>query len=161
MPLQLWDRGFDIWVGTFRGNEGTNCNPAKECNDNPLYNWADKGDKDIPALVDKVDDLKGAGKVNVIARTTGASALLYGLATTDYLNGLINEAILLAPQIYTETDMPIEDYRIWTALRSKLGINNTTMDNLAEQQTSLCNAALSSDYTDREREILKQYCAQL
>ena len=83
MPLQLWDRGFDIWVGTFRGNEGTNCNPAKECNDNPLYNWADKGDKDIPALVDKVADLKETGKINVIARTTGASALLYGLATTD------------------------------------------------------------------------------
>ena len=56
MPLQLFDHGYDIWLGNNRGTRYSNYNPLfpKDCEDKWDFSWAEMGEYDIPAMIDLI-----------------------------------------------------------------------------------------------------------
>ena len=59
------------------------------------------GDKDIPALLDKVTEVSGNAKVTYIGYSQGTSQIFYGLATQNpTYSAKLDRVIMLAPCLY-------------------------------------------------------------
>ena len=113
MPLQLYEAGYDVWLGNNRGTyhslKHTHHDHVHDAEE--FWNWsfAEMGTKDLPAMLktikytiqQDVEDprIRHTDKIVYIGYDQGATQLLYGLSYLedsfykDYLRG----AILLAP----------------------------------------------------------------
>ena len=56
MPLQLFEQGFDIWLGNNRGTRYSNLNHhhPEESEERWDFSWAEMGEYDIPAMIDLI-----------------------------------------------------------------------------------------------------------
>ena len=65
LPLQLYDEGFDVWLGNNRGTEYSQQHDVYTTKDMEfwLYDWAEMGTYDGVANVSKVKELTGHDKI--------------------------------------------------------------------------------------------------
>ena len=62
MHLQLFDRGYDIWMGNNRGTKYSNFNPKfpesqEESFERWDFSWEELGMYDVPAFMDKIIEI--------------------------------------------------------------------------------------------------------
>ena len=101
LPLQLFNEGYDIWLGT---NRGATYSEAHLYNYSmilhrltPDYTFADMGTQDMPAFLDQIFEETGQ-KATVIGYSQGASQMLYGLAQEkEKFSDKVEQFIALAP----------------------------------------------------------------
>ena len=103
-PLQLVDRGYDVWMATSRGATYSNCNHKDgQWTDENRWNFsfADMGKFDQKAFFDKIIEVTGQPKITYIGYSSGTTQMLYALGTGKWLNDKLRDVILLAPSCYT------------------------------------------------------------
>ena len=103
-PLQLVDRGYDVWMAS---NRGTSPYSDKNKNDGKWtdeerwnFSFAEMGKYDQPAFIDKILEVTMEKKVTYIGYAQGTAQMLYALGTGDYLNNKLRDVILMSPVIY-------------------------------------------------------------
>ena len=93
MPMQLVDRGFDVWMANSRGTKYSNTNAdfPKADEDHFSYemmkqnvlkynfSWAEQGEIDTPAFIDKILEVTAQEKVSYVGYGEATTSLLYGL----------------------------------------------------------------------------------
>ena len=165
-PAQIWDAGFDVFVGSMRGAEGTSCETTDEDGNTEacapeLSSWATSGRSDVRALVSEVLKNTGKDKISIVGLADGASAALYGLAVDDSLGGALERTILLAPCVFMDQDMTIEEQLAWTTARDELGIVRTTSEDLEAHTELVCEAAKADGITENSKAALDGKCDEL
>ena len=83
LPIQLAQRGYDVWVAGFRGLTHSNVNERDgewSLEERWDFTWADQGFYDLPALVEKVLQVTAKPKLTLTGYSQGSSAMFYGLA---------------------------------------------------------------------------------
>jgi len=65
LPLQLYDAGFDVWLGNNRGTEYSQVHETLTTKDKEywLFSWAEMGAYDAKAQVSKVKELTSTEKI--------------------------------------------------------------------------------------------------
>ena len=157
MHLQLYDNGYDIWMGNNRGTKYSNISDKFPVNDDSFerwnFSWAELGLYDDPAAMDMIMEQTGQPKVNYIGYSMGTSQMFYGLTHLDksYYGRFLNKFIALAPCIYMETTS-YQQYVDGYGEYRKLGINviggpnwQTHVDDIcANMSEHWCNDAKSN-----------------
>ena len=160
MHLQLFDEGYDIWMGNTRGTRYSNVNenfadPNDESFERWDWSWGELGLYDDRALISQIQELTGEAKVNYIDYSMGTTQMFYGLTQIeeDFYAKNMSKFVAIAPCIYlepTEYDLYVETYG---KLR-ELGINvffgpkwkdhiSTICENMSQD---VCNFAKSGPY---------------
>ena len=150
LPFQLFDEGFDVWLGNMRGSNESECATAVDadgfvytvdCGYDALFSIQDMAEKDTPAFVQDVLDRTGADFVSLVGFSRGTTQILVGLTSLgDELQSKVDQAVLLAPCLINDTPITVDQHTAWTAWRSGLmGINNTRPDQYAEHVDLFCN----------------------
>ena len=65
MPLQLYDQGFDVWLGNNRGTEYSQVSSHHTTDQKEfwLYDWAEMGQYDTPANISMIKEQTGFDKI--------------------------------------------------------------------------------------------------
>lgn len=143
MHLQLYDHGYDIWMGNNRGTKYSNESDLFPVNDDSFdrwdFSWAELGLYDDPAFMDLIMAESGASKVNYIGYSMGTTQMFYGLTHIEetYYSRSMNKFIALAPCIYFEPttyDQYVDGYGEYR----KLGINVIGGPNWAGHVDDIC-----------------------
>lgn len=133
-----------------RGTKETRCATDTDANGNvytvdcgydSLFSLQDMAVNDLPAFVDDVLARTGEETLTVMGFSRGTAQTLTGLATLgDDLQSKVSQAVLLAPCLWGEMDLTIEEQNAWTAWRSGvMGINNTRPDQVEDHIDLFCN----------------------
>ena len=84
LPLQLFDAGYDVWLGNNRGSYNCELQSSRhnERNQKEVWDWsyADMAKYDLPAFILKIEQVTGKDQVAYIGYDQGATQMLYGLA---------------------------------------------------------------------------------
>ena len=82
LPLQLYDAGFDVWMGNSRGTEYSQEHATLKTTDDEywLYDWAEMGKYDAPAQITKVKEQTGWEKILYLGYSQGTTQMFYGLS---------------------------------------------------------------------------------
>ena len=84
IPLQLFDAGYDVWLGNNRGSYNCKLQTGRmsQLNQREVWDWSypEMAKYDLPALIVKIKLMTGAEKVAYIGYDQGATQMLYGLA---------------------------------------------------------------------------------
>ncbi len=72
-PFQLFDQGFDVWMGTMRGSGITECAADVDCGFDDIINFYDMGTEDLPALIDAVLAETVTAKLDLVALERGTA----------------------------------------------------------------------------------------
>ena len=77
LSLQLYDQGYDIWMGNNRGTKYSNDSDKYPVNDDSFdrwnFSWAELGLYDDPAFMDLIMEQTGQPKVNYIGYSMGTT----------------------------------------------------------------------------------------
>ena len=129
MHLQLFDEGYDIWMGNTRGTRFSNVNdkypdPKDESFERWDWSWGELGVYDDRALISKIQEITGQEKVNYIGYSMGTTQMFYGLTHIEnvYYSHYMNKFVALAPCIYFEPTT-YDDYVNGYGEYRKLGVN--------------------------------------
>ena len=86
-PLQLVDRGYDVWMASNRGTAPYSDNNKNDgqWTDEQRWNFsfAEMGKFDQPALIDKVLEVTEEKKLTYIGYSQGTAQMLYALGSGD------------------------------------------------------------------------------
>lgn len=82
LPLQLYDAGFDVWLGNNRGTEYSQVHETLTVDDDEfwMYDWAEMGKYDTVANVSKVKELTNMDKILYLGYSQGTTQMFYGLS---------------------------------------------------------------------------------
>lgn len=103
IPLQLFDAGYDVWLGNNRGSYNCELQSSRQSqmNQRDVWDWsyAEMAKYDLPAFILKVKQVSGRDKVSYIGYDQGATQMLYGLAHWEklFFQKHLSKAILMAP----------------------------------------------------------------
>ena len=103
LPLQLFDEGYDIWLGNNRGSNNCEHVPNRVSKENVKlswdWSWAEMGRYDLPAFILKIKLVTKVNKVAYIGYGQGTTQMLYALAHFEepFFNRHVSKTILLAP----------------------------------------------------------------
>ena len=143
MHLQLYDAGYDIWMGNNRGTKYSNVSDKFPVNDDSFerwdFSWAELGLYDDPAFMSLIMEKTGQRKVNYIGYAMGTTQMFYGLThrEEDFYADNMNKFVALAPCIYfehTEYDQYVNGYGEYR----KLGINVLYGPNWDQHKKDIC-----------------------
>ena len=149
LPLQLYDEGFDVWLGGVRGTNDAVCQDGEDCGYDDLMNWATYGTVDFPAFVDSILERTEQQQLDVVGFSRGTSAAFYGLAKSEIsFQKQINKAVMLAPCVYSPINNTLEEMQAWMKLRTDLGIMNTRPEQYAEHTALICVASKDASVDD-------------
>ena len=151
MHLQLYDEGYDIWMGNNRGTKYSNVSDEfPDKNDDSFerwdFSWAELGLYDDSAMIRKIQEETQQSKVNYIGYSMGTTQMFYGLTQReeDFYAENLNKFIALAPCVYfehTEYDQYVNGYGEYR----KLGINVIYGPNWEQHTKDIC-ANMSEDW---------------
>ena len=103
-PLQLVDRGYDVWMAS---NRGTTPYSDTHRDDGRMskgekwdFGFAEMGVYDQPAFFDKVLEVTGERKLTYMGYSQGTAQMFYALGSMDYLNDKIESAVFIGPCLY-------------------------------------------------------------
>lgn len=82
MPLQLADRGYDVWMSNNRGTEYSLGHKTLTTDDKEYWewSWAEMGLYDDPASISFIKEKTGHDKIFYIGYSQGTIQMFYGLA---------------------------------------------------------------------------------
>ena len=161
IPFQLFDEGFDVWMANMRGTKETRCAEVTEtyddgttvtttidCGEDSLFSVQDMAEKDLLAFVTYILDSNDKySTLNLIGFSRGTLQILVGLTSLgDELQSKVDTAVLLAPCLYNEPSMTVQEHTAWTAWRSGvMGINNTYPEDWDADVEEICDIAETTD----------------
>ena len=76
ITYQLAEQGYDVWVGTNRGDQYGNVNSQDgvwSLKEHWNFTWADMGYYDVPAILDKVLEVTGKPKATLMGNSQGSA----------------------------------------------------------------------------------------
>ena len=103
LPLQLYDEGYDIWLGNNRGSNNCEHVPNRVSKENTKlvwnWSWAEMGQYDLPAFILKIKRVTKHQKVAYIGYGQGTTQMLYALShfEKEFFTKHVSKTILLAP----------------------------------------------------------------
>lgn len=109
LPLQMYDAGFDVWLGNNRGTEYSQVHNKYTTADKEfwLYDWAEMGQYDSVANVTKVKELTGYEKILYLGYSQGTTQMFYGLSKFEesfYADSLLKFAAFAPCIRFSQTD---------------------------------------------------------
>ena len=85
MPLQLYDAGFDVWLGNNRGTVYSQVHDTLTTKQDEfwLYDWAEMGKYDTVANVKMIKEITGWEKILYLGYSQGTTQMFYGLSRLE------------------------------------------------------------------------------
>ena len=84
IPLQLFDAGYDVWLGNNRGSYNCELQTIRmsQMNQKDVWDWSypEMAKYDLPAFILKIKQVTEQDQVAYIGYDQGATQMLYGLA---------------------------------------------------------------------------------
>nr|WJX09125.1 putative salivary protein [Nilaparvata lugens] len=115
LPSILADKGFDVWIGNFRGNtygrNHTYLSPDQQETSARFWNFTlhELGYYDVPSMVDYIRKVSGGGRaVSLVGYSIGATVALITASTRPDYNHKINLIVLLAPYAFTSKEINLQ-----------------------------------------------------
>jgi lysosomal acid lipase/cholesteryl ester hydrolase len=92
LAFVLADKGYDVWLGNFRGNKYCRTHKKYNVSQNEFWNFSidELAMVDFPQIVDFVLAQTGKEKLSVIGHSMGSSALIAALSVFEELNHKID-----------------------------------------------------------------------
>ena len=143
MHLQLFDFGYDVWMGNNRGTKYSNTSDKFPVNDDSFdrwdFSWGELGMYDGRAFITKIQEVTGKPKVNYIGYSMGTTQMFYGLTQVEeeFYADNMNKFVALAPCVWFEH----RDYDYYTGGYGeyrKLGINVLYGPNWDKHTEDIC-----------------------
>ena len=143
--LQLYDRGYDVFLPNNRGTRYSNVN-ARDTGDDAwteqerwAFTYADYGRSDQPAFIEKALEVSGAEKLTYIGYSAGSAQMFYGAATEpEYFEEKLNRFVALAPCLISFWYTPEELIANYQPLFD-LGIYKFGGEDWAADQQLICD----------------------
>lgn len=103
--LVLANKGYDVWLGNSRGNKYSLRHQKIKTSSMKFweYSFQEMGKFDIPANLDFISKKTGFEKIVYIGHSQGTSQLVAALSdphSSNYVNSMLEKAILLGPVVY-------------------------------------------------------------
>lgn len=141
MPLQLFERGFDVWLGNNRGTRYSNRNEhyPEESEERWDFSWAEMGEYDLPAMIQMIELKTGAPKVTYIGYSMGTTQMFFGLLQMQdtFYGEKLHKFVALAPCIYLN-ERSFNDYQYGIGALRNLGIWVMNGPNWEEDKKTIC-----------------------
>lgn len=169
MPIQLYESGYDVWLGNNRGTFHSMKHTAHNHVDEPelYWNWsfAEMGTLDLPAMFKQikytiqqnVDDphILHTDKIVYIGYDQGATQMLYGLASMEesFFKDYVRGAVFLAPCTKMNVTQGSAGYHYYGNLVEKIdmiGLYGLRGHNWQDFRPEVC-AHLGHSWCDQER----------
>ncbi|KAJ2945848.1 hypothetical protein O0L34_g4754 [Tuta absoluta] len=99
----LADAGYDVWMGNIRGNKYSREHAWLKLKSKAYWNfsWHDVAEHDVPAVVDYILKIKGAGtKITYIGHSMGTTILFAMLSIRPEYNNILTAGFALAPVVF-------------------------------------------------------------
>ena len=82
LPLQLYDEGFDVWLGNNRGTGYSQVHESLSSDQKEFwqYDWAEMGRYDTPANISMIKEQTGFEKILYLGYSQGTTQMFYGLS---------------------------------------------------------------------------------
>ena len=144
MHFQLYDQGYDIWMGNNRGTKYSNVSEKFPDDDDSFERWdfsyAELGIYDNPAFMDLIMQQTGAPKVTYIGYSMGTSQMFYGLTQLEqtYYGKYMEKFIAIAPCVYVEP-VTYEEYQNGYGKWRELGVNVIGGPNWHKHAKAICD----------------------
>ncbi|KAL5280820.1 LIPA.2 family protein [Megaselia abdita] len=102
LPYQVYQYGFDVWLGNFRGNTYSRNHSSLKPDSRKFwdYSFHDHGLYDLPAMIDYILKYTKKKSLHFIGHSMGTTALLVLLSENPKYNKKVKSANLLAPVGY-------------------------------------------------------------
>ena len=157
MPVQLFDLGYDVWIGNIRGNRYSRGHKTLDINedDRDFFDFAieDIAKKDLPEMVQQImysqawTKKRGGGtckKITMIGHSAGAGQMLAALSFTKKADRYVSQFIGLEPCLIANADeyyegLGMEEYIGLATTLDFLGIYSYFGDNWEDQVNMVCD----------------------
>ncbi|KAJ1530535.1 hypothetical protein ONE63_005424 [Megalurothrips usitatus] len=102
LAFKMFDAGFDVWLGNFRGNGLSKNHTRFSVNDGRFwdFSWHEHGTLDVPAMVDYIVSATGRETLLYAGHSMGSTALLVTAALRPRTATRIRAAFLMGPAAY-------------------------------------------------------------
>ncbi|XP_045760535.1 lipase 1-like [Maniola jurtina] len=114
----LADAGYDVWLGNARGNHYSRRHRALDPDERAeqrfwRFSWDEIGERDLPALLERVRAVTGHRRVHYVGYSQGTTALLVLLALRPQYNARLLSFHALAPAAFVDYhDDPGKDFLV-------------------------------------------------
>ena len=99
LAYTLANRGYDVWMGNFRGNLYSYTHKELEQKDTEFWNfsWDEHGTVDLYCMLQHILDKTGTEQITFVGHSMGTTAFFVMLNKYPEMNQKINYSVLLAP----------------------------------------------------------------
>ncbi|CAL8080470.1 unnamed protein product [Orchesella dallaii] len=100
LAFKLVDAGYDVWLINARGTSYSQGHKTLDSENDAEYwnfSWHEMGVYDLPAVLDKIEEVTGNAKVYYVGFSMGTTAYFVGLSERPELNDRIIAAFLFSP----------------------------------------------------------------
>ena len=155
MPFQLFDQGYDVWMGNQRGTRYSldmvnNKYPFAEDTsygrqhyednrDKYDYSFPEMGKYDLPAMIETMRQVTNQPKVTYIGYSIGTTQMIHALTQQEetYFSDRVEKCILLAPCVLTSS-VGYDDYKSIFDGFYQNAIWTVSDDNWRKQTDGIC-----------------------
>ena len=148
LAYTLANRGYDVWMGNFRGNLYSYTHKELEQTDNEFWNfsWDEHGTVDLYCMLQHVLDKTGTEEITFIGHSMGTTAFFVMLNKYPEMNQKIKYAILMAPVTHVPNMHGVPRKTIYSISWAIWALNLVRYHNFFRYTKFMANAGVMSTF---------------
>lgn len=102
LAYKLADKGYDVWMGNFRGNRYSREHIYLNPNEQPFWNFSfhELGVQDLPSMIDYIGIETGHFNIHYVGHSQGTTTFLVMCAELPWYNSRMLSVNLMGPVAY-------------------------------------------------------------